>query len=286
MYIDTHAHVNFSAFKDDSQEVIKKSLDENTWMILVGSDYKTSKRALDIANKYEKGVYASIGLHPMHTHETEAEGDDYSFKTHSEEFNYDIYEKLAKFEKVVAIGEIGLDYYHINNTQNIHFIKSKQKEIFLEQLKLARLLDLPVIIHCRQAHDDMIALLKEFKNKNRDLFPRDAANIGVDRPWGVMHCFSGNEDLAWQYFSLGLIISFTGLITFSKQWDDLIRKIPSTKFIIETDCPYMTPEPFRGKRNEPALVKYVAQRIGEIKNLNLERVAEITTQNAREIFRI
>lgn len=278
MYIDTHAHVNFKAFKDDTDEVIKRSLDDNTWMILVGSDYKTSKRALDLANKYEKGVYAAIGLHPIHTHESEAEGDDYNFKSHAEEFNYDIYEKLAKFQKVVAIGEIGLDYYHISTNEAL-IAKQKQKEIFLRQLAMARKLNLPAIIHCRQAHDDTFELLQKFRKENRELFPPNS-------PWGVMHCFSGDENWAWKYFSLGLTISFTGLVTFSKQWDDLIRKLPPDKFILETDCPYMTPEPFRGKRNEPVLVKYVAQRIAEIKNLTAERVGEITTANARELFRI
>lgn len=279
MYIDTHAHVNFSAFKDDLDEVIRRSLDEDTWMINVGSDYKTSKRALEIANKYEKGIYAAVGLHPIHTCAGEAEGEDYNVKQKSEEFHYDNYEKLAKFEKVVAIGEIGLDYYHIAPTADIGAVKKKQKEIFLSQLILARKLDLPVIIHCRQAHDDTLAVLQDFKKENRDLFHSQ-------EPWGVMHCFSGDEDLAWKYFSLGLIISFTGLVTFSKQWDDLIRKLPSEKFMIETDCPYMTPEPFRGKRNEPVLVKYVAERIAEIKNLTAERVGEITTRNARELFGI
>jgi TatD DNase family protein len=285
MYIDTHAHVNFSAFKEDSKDAIQRSLDEDTWMIIVGSDYKTSKLALDISNKYEKGVYAAIGLHPIHTHEVNANGDDYNILTKAEEFNYDNYEKLAKFEKVVAVGEIGLDYYHINHSGDVTAIKKKQKDIFINQLQLARKLDLPVIIHCRQAHDDTLAILKGFKKENKELFPKDpSAQSG--KHWGVMHCFSGDEDLAWQYFSLGLIISFTGLITFSKQWDDLIRKLPPDKFMIETDCPFMTPEPFRGKRNEPMLVKYVAQRIAEIKNLKLERVAEITTKNARELFRI
>ncbi len=158
-------------------------------------------------------------------------------------------------------------------------IKKEQKDILKEQLKLARILDLPVIIHCRQAHDDMLALLKDFKKENKELFNKD-------KPWGVMHCFSGDENLAWQYFSLGLLISFTGLVTFSKQWDDLIRKLPSDKFLIETDCPFMTPEPFRGKRNEPVLVKYVAKRIAEIKNLTTERVGEITAMNAKKLFKI
>ncbi len=283
MFIDTHAHLNFNAFSRDADEVIRRSLAGDTWIVLVGSEYKTSRKGLDYANKYEKGAYAAVGLHPVHLDDLTVANDDengeYNFKAKAEEFNYDSYEKLAKFEKVVAIGEIGLDYYHINLAGNVSAIKKKQQDIFLKQLLLARSLDLPVIIHCRQAHDDMLAVLTDFKKKHKDMIP-------AGRPWGVMHCFSGDEDLAWKYFSLGLIISFTGLITFSKHWDDLIRKMPSEKFMIETDCPYMTPEPYRGKRNEPLLVKYVAGRIGEIRNLSLERVGEITTENAREFFSI
>ena len=214
MFIDTHSHLNFKAFNHDADEVIRRSLASDTWMVVVGTEFKTSRLALDLANKYEKGVYAAVGLHPIHLEEVVAEnkGDDgdYSFKTKAEEFNYDNYEKLAKFEKTVAIGEIGLDYYHINLDGNVSATKAKQQEIFKEQLKLARSLNLPVIIHCRQAHDDMVKVLKEFKVENKDLF-------SGNKPWGVMHCFSGDEDLAWQYFSLGLIISFTGLITFSQR---------------------------------------------------------------------
>lgn len=280
-FIDTHSHVNFKPFKDDSEEVIKRALDNDTEMILVGAEYRTSKRALDFANKYEKGVYAAVGLHPMHLQEMEAEEEmeNTSFKTRGEEFVADNYEKLARFEKVVAIGEIGLDYYHIKLSEDILEIKKRQKEVFLQQLYLARKLDLPVIIHCRMAHLDLLEILNDFKKKNKDILP-------VDRPWGVMHCFSGDEDMAWQYFNLGLMISFTGLITFSKQWDDLIRKMPRDKFMIETDCPFMTPEPYRGKRNEPVLVKYVARRIAEIKNLSLDRISQISTANARNIFDI
>jgi TatD DNase family protein len=283
MFIDTHAHINFNAFKEDGDEIIRRSLAADTWMVLVGTEYKTSRRGLEYANKYEKGVYAAVGLHPIHLEEVLVENNDengnYSFTTKAEEFNYDNYEKLAKFEKVVAIGEIGLDYYHINLGGNIGAIKQKQKDVFLEQLILARNLNLPVIIHCRQAHDDMLAILTDFKNKYKDRMP-------ASRPWGVMHCFSGDEDLAWKYFSLGLIISFTGLITFSKRWDDLIRKMPPEKFMIETDSPFMTPEPYRGSRNEPLLVKYVAKRISEIRNLTPERVGEITAKNSRELFGI
>ena len=279
MLIDTHAHVNFNAFRDDADEVIKKTLDENIWMILVGTEYKTSKRALDYANKYEKGVYAAVGLHPIHLYELEAKDEEYEFTTRAEDFNYGVYEKLGQFEKVVAIGEVGLDYHHIKPQENINEVKKKQQNVFYNQLLLARRLSKPVIIHCRQAHDDMLKVLKKFRKEHRDLIP-------AGRAWGVMHCFSGDEDLAWQYFNLGLIISFTGLITFSRQWDDLIRKLPNDKFMIETDAPFMTPEPFRGKRNEPALVKYVAARVAEIKNLTTDRVAKITSENARRFFEI
>ena len=279
MLIDTHAHINFKAFKDDADEVIRRSLAADAWMILVGAEAKTSKRALEYANKYEKGVYAAVGLHPMHTHEQEARGEDYNFTTREEDFSYDVYEKLAQFKKVVAVGEIGLDYYNIDITADAAAVKRKQKEIFLQQLKLAKNLKLPVIIHCRQAHDNMLEILKNFRKEHKDAMPKD-------KTWGVMHCFSGDEELAWQYFSLGLNISFTGLITFSAQWDNLIRRLPNDKFMVETDCPYMTPEPFRGQRNEPLLVKKVAERIAEIKNLSFERIAELSTANARKLFNI
>ena len=279
MLIDTHAHINFKDFKEDGDKIIQNSLAEEIWMINVGSDYKTSKRALEYANKYEKGVYATVGLHPIHITEMNMEMEGESFKTRGEDFNYDIYEKLAKFEKVVAIGEVGLDYYHFENTTNIPEAKEKQKQVFLSQALLARRLDLPLIIHCRQAHDDLVKILSDFRKEYIDLIPKD-------RPWGVIHCFSGDEDLAWKYFNMGLIISFTGLITFSRQWDDLIRRLPADKFMIETDSPFLTPEPFRGKRNEPLFVKYVAKRIAEIKHLSEERIAEITTKNAKELFRI
>jgi TatD DNase family protein len=284
MLIDTHAHINFAAYKDDADETIRRALDNDTWMILVGSEFKTSNRALSYANKYERGVYAAVGLHPIHLQEGLIEDDDedsggYSFRPKAEEFDYGSYEKLAKFEKVVAIGEIGLDYYHLDPAKDQAVLKKKQQEVFAAQIFLARNLDLPVIIHCRQAHDDLLDMLQDFKKEYGHLLP-------VDRPWGVVHCFSGNEDLAWKYFNLGLLISFTGLITFSRNWDDLIRKTPLDKIMIETDSPYMTPEPYRGKRNEPLLVQYVAQRIADIKGIKVEKVAEKTTETAKNLFRI
>jgi len=278
MLIDTHSHVNFAYFKEDFDQVTHRALDEKIWMINVGAEYKTSRRALDMANRYERGVYAAVGLHPLHLYKSETEGDGYVFAGRDEEFNYDAYEKLASFEKVVAIGEIGLDYYKINPGIDVQEVKKVQKEAFWQQLLLAHRLEKPVIIHCRQAHDDTLALIKDFRREHKDLIP--------NKPWGVMHCFSGDEDLAWQYFNLGLLISFTGLITFSHQWDSLIRKIPSDKFMVETDCPFMTPEPFRGTRNEPLYVQYVAKKIAEIRGTTEEKIAEMTTRNARNLFEI
>lgn len=279
-FIDTHAHINFRSFREDGDKVIARALEHDTGMVIVGAEYKTSKRALEYVNKYENGIYAAVGLHPLHLEKVVAdENEEGSFETRGEEFVYDNYEKLANFEKVVAIGEIGLDYYHIKLSSDVDRIKRKQQEVFLKQLLLARELDIPAIIHCRIAHIDLLNLLREFKDKHKSIIPKD-------RPWGVVHCFSGDEDLAWEYFNLGLMISFTGLVTFSKQWDDLIRKMPSDKFMIETDCPFMSPEPHRGERNEPVFVRYVAERIAEIRNTSTDKIADISTQNARNFFEI
>ena len=278
MLIDTHAHVNFvNAYKDDAEEVIRRALRSGISMILVGVNYKTSKRALELANKYESGVYVAVGLHPNDLIEHHEKINGCSELIRAEEFNFDVYQQLARFDKVVGVGEIGLDYFRSELSKNFGVIKKKQQESFKQQLEFAAQMELPVIIHCRQAHDDTIAILTAHKNKFKDLLPKD-------RPWGVMHCFSGDENLAWQYFNLGLMISFTGVITFSQQWDDLIRKMPEDRIMVETDCPFMTPEPYRGRRNEPLLVKHVALRIATIKSKDLTEIEAITTKNAKKLF--
>ena len=278
--VDTHAHVNFNAFKDDGDEVIKRSLEVGVGMILVGSEARTSKRAIDYANRYEHGVWAAVGLHPTHLFAARVKGDDYSFVTRGEEFDSEVYGKLADFSKVVAIGEVGLDYYHLDEFDvTPDEIKGKQKQVLSQQLILAAKRELPVILHCRDAHNDLLPLLQDFRRQYRQLLP-------VSRPWGVVHCFSGNESLANEYFAIGLLISFNGLITFSHDWDYLVKKLPADKFLVETDCPYLTPAPFRGQRNEPGLVSLTAERIGQLKGWSLERIADITTDNARNLFNI
>jgi len=290
MLIDTHAHLNFNAYKDDVDEVIKRSLEKNIWMINVGSQYETSKRAVEIAEKYEKGVYAAIGLHPIHLSsgifKTKIDKEEIEFETKEEEFDYERYEELAKSSKAVAIGEIGLDYYYRPKTKiKLEQFKNKQKEVFLKQLDLAKELNLPVIFHCRVAHDDLIDILTT-KYKTLDTKLR-----------GVIHCFTGTQEQAEKYLEMGFYLGFNGLIFKMDWWDEIIKKIPLDKILIETDCPYLPPPPniircggltppqVEG-RNEPLYVKYVAERIAKIKNLSVEDIAKITTENAKKLFRL
>jgi len=248
MLIDTHAHVNFNAYKTDAGEVIRRSLDNNTWMINVGSQHATSKKAVEISGKYEKGVYAAVGLHPIHAQDG---------------FDCEKYRQLANSPGVKAIGEIGLDY----KKEYVSF-KDKQREIFLKQLDLAKELDLPIIFHCRMAHDDLIRILEEQKEQLS----------------GVVHCFTGNRAQTDKYLGMGLYLGFNGII-FKLNLDDTIKKTPLQRILIETDCPYLTP-PSQEGRNEPIYVKYVAEKIAEIKGITFEEVFFATTENAKNLFKL
>lgn len=279
LIIDTHCHLNFKVFRDDADEVIARALASETWMILVGSEMNTSKRAVEYANRYPQGVYAAVGLHPTHLEAQLAEGDDYAFTTKGEIFDLEAYRELAKQPGVVAIGETGLDYYHLPEGIDEAEVKNRQKKVFIEHLTLARELKLPIIIHCREAHEDLIDLLEKYKSEHSELFARGEV-------WGVMHCFSGDLRLAQIYFDLGLYISFTGLITFARNWDELLKVMPVDKFLVETDAPYMAPTPYRGKRNEPSWVVEVAKKIAEIKGLTLAEITENSTNNAKKLFKL
>lgn len=291
MFIDTHAHINFNAFKDDGDKVIKRALENNTWVINVGSQYSSSKRAVEYAEKYPEGVYAAVGLHPMHLENLRVDLlEEEGFESRKEDLDINRYRELAKNPKVIAIGEIGLDYYHPKEgtpglpssederkgkeeKELILKVRNNQKKVLVDQLKLTAEIKKPVIIHCREAHDDMTEILKKEKQDNPNLT-------------GVLHCFSGNLEEAKRYIDLGFFISFTGLITFVNKWDEVIKNIDLDKIMVETDCPYLTPIPFRGQRNEPLYVKHVAEKIAEIKGTKIEEVAEQTTKNARKLFGI
>jgi TatD DNase family protein len=272
MMIDTHAHLNFNAYKDDSKEVIDKTLKKNIWMINVGSQYSTSRRAVEIAEKYKEGVYAAIGLHPIHLSEgifkTKVDQEEIAFKTKDEDFDYEQYKELAKSKKVVAIGEIGMDYWYRPKTKiKLEEFKSKQKEIFLKQLELAKELNLPVVLHCRVAYNDMMQSLKEFNYPDLK---------------GVAHCFVGSWQETQEYLNMGFYLGFNGII-FKLDLDEVIEKTPLDKILLETDCPYLTPSPMEG-RNEPIYLKYIAEKIAKIKNISIEKLEDITTQNAKTLF--
>lgn len=279
MLIDTHAHLNFGAFKNDAEKVVERCLAENVWVINVGSQYETSKRAVELAEKYEKGVYAAVGMHPIHveTGVLKIKMDAEEILAHEEkekEFDTVKYRKLAQSKKVVAIGETGLDYYYRPKTKTRQEIfKNKQKEVFIKHLELARELNLPVILHCRMAHQDLIEIL----NSQLAIF-----NFQLK---GVIHCFTGTLEDAKKYIEMGFYIGLNGII-FKLNLDEVIKNIPIEKILIETDCPYLTPPKAKTERNEPLFVRYVVQKITEIKNLDFEKVAEITTENAKKLFRI
>ena len=194
MLIDTHAHVNFNAFKDDSDEVIRRALQSDVWLVNVGSQYTTSERAVEIAERYSRGVYAAIGLHPIHLEtklvKIKVDKEEIEFETREEDFDYEKYKKLAQTSsKVVALGEIGLDYYRRPKTKTKQAeFKEKQKQTFIKQLELAQELNLPVILHCRMAHDDLITTLQHYNNTTIR---------------GVSHCFTGTLEEAKEYIKLG-----------------------------------------------------------------------------------
>lgn len=272
MLFDTHAHLNFAAFDKDRDEVVKRSLEGGVWFINVGSDYETSEKAVEIAEKYDKGVYAAIGLHPINldTGLIKLKKDPLEGSRFEKDFDYPKYKDLAGSLKVVAIGEIGLDYWTKPKTKGkFALFCQKQREVFLKQMGLAKELGLPVIFHCRKAHDDLIGLLKYA------LQPRSE---------GVVHCFSGSWTQAKQYLDMGLHLGFNGII-FNLDLDEVIKKTPLKRILIETDCPYLTPLEKQG-RNEPLYVKYIAQRIAQLRGETLEEIAEITFQNGRNMFRL
>jgi len=280
MLIDTHAHLNIAAFNENRDKVIKKCLEEGIWMINIGTNYETSEMAVGIAEKYPQGVFAAVGLHPINldTGLVKIKTDELEGKRFEKDFDYQKYKNLAKSEKVVAIGEIGLDYYWKPKTKRkLELFKEKQRELFLEELELVRELNLPVIFHCRMAHQDLIEILK--------------LNIKYQKSKieGVMHGFVGTGVRLKEYLEMGFYIGFNGII-FKKiegiNFEENIKSTPLEKVLFETDCPYLTPPNFGEERNNPLGVRFVVEEIAGIKNVGSDKVAEITTENAKRLFKL
>lgn len=254
MLFDTHAHLNAEEYRDDLPEVIARAQAAGvTNMNIVGFDHPTIEKAMELIDRYDF-LYASVGWHPVDAIDmTEAD--------------LDWIESLTEHPKVVALGEMGLDYHWDKSPKNI------QKEVLRQQIRLAKKVHLPIIIHNREATADLLEIFKE---------------EGADQVGGIMHCFSGSPEIARECINMNFYISLGGTLTFknAKRPKEVAAEIPLDKLLIETDCPYLTPEPNRGKRNEPSYVKFVAEEIARIKGLTYEEVAKATMQNAKNCFSI
>ena len=247
--IDTHAHIYSDDYEDRMDDIIQSAADNGVEQIIsIGIDLKSSEECIKLAEKYEP-VYATCGIHP---HEADKAESRYLYEL----------EEFYKHPKVVAVGEIGLDYYYDFS------IRKTQRKIYHEQLEMAHSLNLPAVVHCRESDDD---ILKGIQNSGHRL--------------GVIHCFASNLDFAKKILETGFKLSFTGLITFVKELEEVILEIPLEKMMIETDSPYLSPIPHRGKQNEPAYVLYVAEKIAELKEVSLEEVANSTTKTASNLFK-
>lgn len=285
MIIDTHAHLDMKEFGPDRDEVIKRAVKAGvTKIITVGVYVESSKKAVELSQKYPE-VYAAVGIQPEEVYKYFVESSCYHESIHdckpSANINREL-TTLARNKKVVAIGEIGLDYKfarnkvignkEIRSTEEVE--RGKQKEIFRRQLGLAVTLDLPVIVHCREAEEDVITEIVRYKD--------------TKKLRGVIHCFTGTEPFARKVLECGFYISFSGIITFpsAKDLREVAKEVPLDRILAETDSPLIAPQSHRGERNEPVFVIEVVKEIAKIKGIDQQEVSKITTQNAKNLFRI
>ena len=252
MLVDTHCHLDFPEFDNDRYEVIKRSKEEGIdFIINIGSSLKGSQASLELASRYEF-IYTTVGVHPH-------DADSFDEKTHS------AIKELARKDKVVAIGETGLDYYrNFSKAQN-------QKALFISSINLAKELNFPLVIHTRLAQADTLKILKSAMPVR-----------------GVVHCFSGDDNFLKECLDLGFLLSFTCNVTYKKADNlrNIVKDAPLEKILLETDAPYLAPEGLRGRRNEPLNVKILAETIAQIKQIGVEQVARVTTDNAKKFFNL
>lgn len=259
--VDTHAHLDFSQFDEDRDQVIERASKQGvTRVVTVGFNLNSSRQAVSLTDTYPN-VWACVGVHPHEASQVSAHVID------------DLRD-LGEHPKVVGIGEIGLDYHRDQSPRDV------QREVFKRELALAAEVGKPVVVHDRDAHEDVMAIIGAWAES------LCASSAHLQSPLGVVHCYSGDLVMAEQLFELGFYISVAGPVTFQNahRLQHLVGCVPLERLLIETDCPFLSPHPYRGKRNEPANVKLIAQRIAEIKGVSLVRVSQTTTENARRLF--
>jgi TatD DNase family protein len=273
-YFDAHCHVNFVAFKNDMEAAIQRAKDAGVGMNVVGTQFDTSKSAVEVAEKYDN-VWATVGLHPIHTaksyhDEKEFGGEGKAFTSRGEIFDFSAYNNLLRSSQVVGIGECGLDYYRLEeNTKKI------QEKAFMQQIELANKLNKPLMLHIRaskgtdDAYEDALAILKSHAKVK-----------------GNSHFFAGSWEVAKQYLDFGITLSFTGVLTFTHDYDEIVKNAPLDMLLSETDAPYVSPVPHRGKRNEPAFVVEVVRAIARIKGEDEDVVRTQLMSNAQRVFNL
>ncbi|HBB37688.1 MAG TPA: hydrolase TatD [Candidatus Magasanikbacteria bacterium] len=281
MLIDTHCHIQFKAFYDDVEDVISRCHEKDMILNLVGTQAETSKKAVEWAEKYD-WMYASVGLHPIQEYKTYVEEEADTFITRGEQFDYEYYKKLALHPKTIGIGETGLDRFHIPKNIDAEIVMNKQKETFLQHVRLAQEVNKPLIVHIREAHDDMEEVIRNLKFEIRN-----------SNPVGVIHCFTGNWQQAQTYLNAGFFIGFTGVITYPpkksdpkpQEWlNEVVEKVPLDRIVVETDSPYLAPHIVRGQRNEPWRVEEVVKCIAEVRGLSISELEAILIKNSKRLF--
>lgn len=287
-FFDIHSHPNFAAFAQDRDEVIKRALKSGVFMNVVGTQKDTSKAAVELAEKYD-GVFATVGLHPIHTGKSFHDKDEIGeggqeFTSRGEEFDYEYYKKLASHPKVVAIGECGLDFYRNQCDANIRMYtndtnRKKQEETFRRQIELAIEVKKPLMLHLRNGAG---------RSAYRDAFDILNTQYGIRNTdiRGNLHFFAGTTEEAKPFLNAGFTFSFTGVITFTRDYDEIIRYLPLDRIMAETDCPFVAPAPHRGKRNEPVYVIEVVKKIAEIRGADFEKVRAALLQNSFAFFNL
>ncbi len=266
--IDSHAHVHDSKFDKDRDEVIQRAVESGVSQIItVGTNEETSLQAIELAKKYDN-IFVTVGLHPLHLFECSECGEEEQI---FEEFDYKKYLQLASNGNVVAIGEVGLDYHHFGTNDDVEKIKEKQNKVLIKFIKICNEVNKPIVIHCWDGYDELLEIL--------------GSNIVEKR--GVIHSYIGSWKNAQKFTTLGYKIGLNGIATYGESYDKLIRNIDLEDLLIETDAPYLPPRPLpRENRCEPKDVKLVAEKIADVKNMNVDDVAKQITKNIKELFDI